>query len=70
MIKVLFENSHGDKREIGTAETFDFAYDIVKKFCSDHSFDIPYFRVTHLDSGEIWLDVGSHSEFFYFVVGG
>ena len=68
MIKVLFENSYGDRREIGTAETFDFAYDIVKKFCSDHSFDIPYFRVSTLDSGEIWLDVGSHSEFFYFVV--
>ena len=68
MIKVIFENSHGDKREIGTAETFDFAYDIVFKFCKDHSYEIPYTRVTHLDSGEIWLDVGSHSEFFYFVV--
>lgn len=68
MIDVLFENAQKIRRSIGRVESLDDAYKLVFDFCKEHDFDIPYTRVTPLDSGEIWLDVGSHTEFFYFVV--
>ena len=36
----------------------------IHKFCEERNFKIYYTRVWKADNGEVWRDVGSHSEFF------
>ena len=62
---IYFENSRGIRREIGKAETIYDVYKIVNKFLEDHKYVSYYKRLNNLGS-EYQLDVGSHSEFFYF----
>lgn len=62
---VYFENSYGIRREIGQAETMYDVFEIVDKFLKDREYVSYYNRLNRLDS-EYQLDVGSHSEFFYF----
>ena len=62
---VYFENSRGIRREIGQAKTIYDVYKIVNKFLEDHEYVSYYKRLNNLGS-EYQLDVGSHSEFFYF----
>jgi hypothetical protein len=64
---IYFENSRKIRTKIGEAETVYDVYEIVNKFLEDHNYISYYKRLNNLGS-EYQLDVGSHSEFFYFSV--
>ena len=61
---VKFENSQGIQREIGTAENLESAFKIIDKFLDDHNFKSYYTRLSAYEN-HYWVDVGSHTEFFY-----
>ena len=74
--EVLFENSKGQKRVIGTAEeecekldiTYNFpkCNEIIKNFLAQYPhFKWYYTRKWICPDGYMCLDVGSHTEFFY-----
>lgn len=63
-MKVYFENTNGVRREIGTVDTQEEAFKIIRKFLDEHRYKAPYWRSWSEESGEIWFDVGSHTEFF------
>lgn len=65
MYNVLFENSKGQKRIIGTAETKDTAFKVIDEFLDDHKYKSYYKRCWNTDDKTIVVDVGSHTEFFY-----
>ena len=62
---IYFENSYKIRRKIGEAKTIYDVYEVVDKFLKDHKYVSYYKRLNNLGS-EYQLDVGSHSEFFYF----
>lgn len=65
-MKVYFLNSKGKEILIGEAEDNNEAYKIIKNFCRERSFKIPYMRCwkqPNSDNRTIY-DVGSHTEFF------
>lgn len=65
-MKVEFENSKGERREIGTSDTTQGCFQIISDFLTEHNFKSYYTRVSETENeGELWIDVGSHSEFFY-----
>ena len=66
MYKVIFKNSKGQEREIGTDVDMNGAYKIIDKFLDDHNFKSYYKRVWE-ENGRTKVDVGSWSEFFYIV---
>ena len=61
---VYFENTNGVQREIGMVDTQEEAFKIIRKFLDEHSYKALYWRSWSGESGEIWVDVGSHTEFF------
>ena len=64
-MKLYFENMYGEKRllkESGNAQELKM---VVRQFLDDHKFKSYYWRY-NWDNKQIVLDVGSHSEFFYF----
>lgn len=63
---VLFENSLGEKREIGHAQNMTEVWGIIQHFVEAHHFKSYYTRYWRTDEG-IKVDVGSHTEFFYIV---
>ena len=65
MYNVLFENSKGQKRIIGTAETKDTAFKVIDEFLDDHKYKSYYKRYWNTDDKTTVVDVGSHTEFFY-----
>ena len=64
-MKVLFENSFGKRREIGSCTSKEKAYAIIKNFLDKHKFKSYYIREWKTFDGLTCIDVGSHSEFFY-----
>ena len=62
--RVTFQNSKGQEREIGIAETNEDIFKIINKFLDDHNFKSYYTRVWE-ENGRLCYDVGSHTEFFY-----
>ena len=67
---VLFENSKGKFRQIGKANNDKEGYAIINSFLEEHKFKSYYTRVIKLEDGSKKLDVGSYTEFFYFVEDG
>ena len=65
MLNVMFENSKGQKRIIGTAETNDEAFKVINDFLTDHNYKSYYTRTWKKDDKTTVIDVGSHTEFFY-----
>lgn len=65
MYSVLFENSSGQLRIIGTAETSDTAFEVIDDFLADHNYKSYYKRTWKTDDKTICIDVGSYTEFFY-----
>ena len=63
-MKVYFENSWGEKREIGRGDNEKGAFEIIKDFLSAHNF-ISYYTRYWEENGYLKVDVGSHTEFFY-----
>ena len=65
MLNVMFENSKGQKRIIGAAETNDEAFKVINDFLTDHNYKSYYQRTWKKDDKTTVVDVGSHTEFFY-----
>ena len=66
MIQVLFENSNGKTRIIGEAITQKEAYEVINKFLDEHNYKSYYVRTWKTDNKTTAVDVGSHTEIFYF----
>lgn len=63
---LYFENSRGERREIGRPQTEEEIYIIINKFLDEHNYKSYYTRswINENDPKETIYDVGSHSEFF------
>lgn len=62
-MKLYFENSWGGRRLVGEPSTRRDAMKIINQFCEERHFVIHYVR-NWVENGELWWDIGSHSEFF------
>lgn len=65
MVKVEFENRHDVRRVIGECETEQEAFKIIYDFLKEHNYRSYYTRVNEVDEHHLWVDVGSHTEFFH-----
>ena len=65
MLNVMFENSKGQSRTIGTAETQESAFKLINDFLAEHNYKSYYQRTWKKDDKTTVIDVGSHTEFFY-----
>lgn len=65
MYNVIFENSKGQLRVIGTADTQEIAFKVIDDFLADHNYKSYYKRTWNTDNKTTIVDVGSHTEFFY-----
>lgn len=64
-MKVYFKNSSGKEILIGEADNDKQAMKIIKGFCRERGFDIPYTRCWEVpEKSRIIVDVSSHTEFF------
>ena len=63
-MKVYFENANGIQREIGSADTNEEVFAVIRKFLDEHNYKAPYWRTWTLENGETHIDVGSHTELF------
>lgn len=61
---LFFEDSKGERREIGCPMTEGEALGMINDFCKERNFTICYTRSWVTPNGEKWYDVGSHTEFF------
>lgn len=60
---LYFINSRGTKRFIKYCQSETEAIQEIHKFCSERNFKIYYTRKWETN-GNLWYDVGSHTEFF------
>ena len=65
MLNVIFENSKGQSRTIGTAENEESAFKVINDFLDDHNYKSYYQRTWKKDDKTTVVDVGSHTELFY-----
>lgn len=64
-MKLYFENSYGQKKLLKESSDALDLKKTIQNFLIEHNFKSHYWRYNWNDK-EIVLDVGSHSEFFYF----
>ena len=64
MPKLYFENSYRQRRVIGEPKNDQETWDLIKTFCKERNYKIPYVRTWTTPDGKKWHDVGSHTEFF------
>lgn len=62
-MKVYFQNGNRKERLIGEADDRKQAMKIIRNFCDERGFYIPYTR-SWADGNRIYVDVGSWSEKF------
>lgn len=62
-MRVYFKNSKGNEILIGEADDDGSAMRIIKRFCRERSFEIPYMRCWQKEN-RTFVDVGSHVELF------
>lgn len=60
---LLFSGRSGPQL-LAQSEKREDLYKEIKKFIKDHNFKSYYWRLCRNDKC-VWIDVGSHSEFFY-----
>lgn len=65
MVNVIFENSKGDGRIIGTAEDQKAAFKVINNFLAEHNYKSYYKRTWKTDDKTTAVDVGSWTERFY-----
>lgn len=63
MRNLYFEDRFGERRKIGEANDLDEASPIIHNFLNEHSFKSYYMNIW-VENDEMYIDVGSHSEFF------
>ena len=64
MLNVMFENSKGQSRTIGTVENEESAFKVINDFLDDHNYKSYYTRTWKKDDKTTCVDVGSWSERF------
>ena len=64
MSKLYFENSRGQRRIIGAPNSEEESWQLIKNFCDERHFNIPYVRTWITPDQEKYYDVSSHTEFF------
>lgn len=62
-MKLTFQNSDLEEREIANVKDTDEALKEIEKFCDERGFNIPYTRYYKRGNVTI-IDVSSHFEFF------
>ena len=65
MYNILFENSKGRQRIIGTAESEKIVFKVINNFLADHNYKSYYKRTWKTDDKTTAVDVGSWTERFY-----
>ena len=63
-MKLYFENAFGERRLIGAPNSEEESWQLIKNFCNERNFNIPYVRTWGTPEGEKYYDVSSHTEFF------
>jgi len=63
-MKLFFENSRGEQRQIAEGTPTE-CRQAMFTFLEEHNFKSYYQRETTLLNGDVQIDVGSHTEFFY-----
>lgn len=62
---LYFEDGNRNKRAISEeVENREDACKLIKEFCDERNYEIPYYRTWSTRAGETYFDVGSWSEFF------
>ena len=61
-----FERSNGERVLLAEGVDLNGASKVLKKFLDDHNYKSYYTRMWRHDN-ELWMDVGSHSEFLILV---
>lgn len=61
-----FERSNGERILLATNVDQNAAFAIMHQFLDDHNYKSYYTR-TWQEGNELWMDVGSHTEFFILV---
>lgn len=67
-MKVYFSNANKDERFLATCNDDNQVFEVIKEFCYERDYNIPYFRCWEKDvdgKKRTWYDVGSWSEFFF-----
>lgn len=64
MYIVYFENSNGDKRQIGAAAQKNEANKFIVDFLDEKNYKSHYWRRWNVSDNIERIDVGSHTEFF------
>ena len=65
MYNILFKNSKGQQRIIGTAESEKIVFKVINNFLADHNYKSYYKRTWKTDDKTTAVDVGSWTERFY-----
>ena len=65
MLNVIFENSKGKKRIIGTAGSESGAFNLINNFLAEYNYKSCYKRAWKTDDKTTVVDVGSWAERFY-----
>ena len=60
---LYFENSKGERREIGKPNNCEESWEIISNFCKERNYKIPYTRMW-TEENLTYYDVGSHTEQF------
>lgn len=63
-MKLFFKQCNGENRFLSNVESIKEAFVLINQFLSDHNFRSYYKRVCGTNENSIWIDVGSHTEFF------
>lgn len=61
-----FERSNGERILLAENVNREAAFAVMKQFLDDHNYKSYYTR-TWEENNELWMDVGSHTEFFILV---
>ena len=76
-INVYFENSRGKEHLLETVEdkaieisldeieNLKNSFKVITNFLNEHNFKSYYYNMHITPTGRLWVDVGSHTEFFY-----
>lgn len=65
--KIFFKRSNGEYVDLGFFEK-EKCLSVINKFLEERNFKSYYVRIIKKEEGIEWLDVGSHTEFFYLVI--
>ena len=65
---VYFKDRNGNRHDNGRANDFQDACYIIRSFLHHRGYESPYWRFSQ-EGAEVFVDVGSWSEFFYVQTG-